>query len=324
MKRPCAALAVMLTAISPAVAQGPAASPEEIVFWKSVSATNNPVELQAYLDAYPQGAFAALARNRLHLAPGQAASPAQPAPQIAPAPAVLARLAPTQPSFRLVDGVTLDLDATGLRNASNLRLAVMPANAPLAVTDPDRLVLDSTAVAATHLRLTVPAGPPGRDELRLYYIPNTGTDYQIAARAPVTIEPGFPGATLVRDLAREAAQIGPIRFEANHRDRPMAIQGAFLNLRPRTEWNVQWFQGLPVEQLSRQTLVMTIGQPNVAPDIFGSLGKAVCIVAVPDAATLNRVAGLKVGDPVLVEAIPTSWSNSGADDPIVLENCLLQ
>lgn len=202
--------------------RGEPASPEEVTFWKSVSASNNPTELQAYLNAYPNGAFVAIAKNRLGLAP-----PLVPPPQpVASAPVTappLARLSISHPSFRLVDGVTVDLDTTGLRNASNLRLTVVPASAPLAITDPDRLALDSTAVPVARMRLTIPSGPAGADELRLYYIPNSATGYQLAARVPVTIEAGVPGAVLVRDLGREAAELGPIRFEANHRDRPMLI-----------------------------------------------------------------------------------------------------
>lgn len=303
------------------------ASPEEITFWKSVSATNNPAELHAYLNAYPDGAFVAIAKNRLGLAPPPgpppqpAAIPVAPIPVAAPA---LALLSTSRPSFRLVDGVTLDLDTTGLRNASNLRLTVVPASAPLAITDPDRLALESSAVPVARMRLTIPSGPPGADELRLYYIPNSGTGYQLAARVPVTIEAGVPGATLVRDLGREAAQLGPIRFEANHRDRPMLIQGAFLNLRPSGEWNMQWFSGLPVEQVSRRVLVMTIGQPNVAADIYGSTGEAVCVVTIPDATTLSLVSALNIGDPVLVAATPTSWGNARPSDPVVLQNCVLR
>ncbi len=38
---------------------------QEALFWESVRATNNPAELKAYLERYPQGAFAPLARARL-------------------------------------------------------------------------------------------------------------------------------------------------------------------------------------------------------------------------------------------------------------------
>lgn len=87
---------------------------------------------------------------------------------------------------------------------------------------------------------------------------------------------------------------------------------------------MQWFSGLPVAQLSRQTLVMTIGQPNAAADLYGSDGEAVCVVAIPDAGTLSLVAALNVGDPVLLEATPTSWENARPSDPVVLQNCTLR
>jgi hypothetical protein len=37
----------------------------EVIFWDSVKDSKNPAELQAYLDAYPSGTFAALARIRI-------------------------------------------------------------------------------------------------------------------------------------------------------------------------------------------------------------------------------------------------------------------
>ena len=37
----------------------------EIVFWESIRASKDPADFRAYLEQYPQGKFAALARNRL-------------------------------------------------------------------------------------------------------------------------------------------------------------------------------------------------------------------------------------------------------------------
>ena len=63
----------------------------EIAFWESVRDSKNPAELQAYLDAYPQGKFAALARVRIGALGG--------APNAAPAASVPATgLAPTAPA----------------------------------------------------------------------------------------------------------------------------------------------------------------------------------------------------------------------------------
>jgi eukaryotic-like serine/threonine-protein kinase len=42
-----------------------AKSDQEALFWESVRATSNPAELKAYLERYPQGTFAPLARARL-------------------------------------------------------------------------------------------------------------------------------------------------------------------------------------------------------------------------------------------------------------------
>ncbi len=58
-----------------------AADAAEIAFWQSVDGSKDPREYQMYLDAYPNGAFAAIAKSRL-------ASGAAPAPGPAPTPPV--------------------------------------------------------------------------------------------------------------------------------------------------------------------------------------------------------------------------------------------
>ena len=45
----------------------------ELLFWESVKDSDNPADLQAYLDRYPNGIYAALARNRLQALQGAAA-----------------------------------------------------------------------------------------------------------------------------------------------------------------------------------------------------------------------------------------------------------
>ncbi len=291
-----------------------AQSAEELAFWDSVRAADRPREYQAYLDAFPDGTFAPLARLRLGGAnPPVQAAPAQPG-------SAQAWVRPNRPAVRLVDGVTLDADATALRTGSNLRVAVVPAGTPDAVADPDAFVADSTPVGATRLRLTVPAGPPGQNEVRLYYIPRFASTYAVAARAPVLVAPGVPGAVQARDLVREAQRLGPVRFEAAHRDRPLLVQAAFLRVRPRTEWSLRWF-GSNVLEVPRQAAVISIGLPGAAPDDQGSRGEAVCVLSA-DGALLDRIAALQTGDPVLVRAVPTAW-DGGAEDPLVLGRCAL-
>jgi len=53
------------TLAAPAQQKAPEASATELAFWNSIKDTADPEELKAYLEAFPQGAFAALARLRL-------------------------------------------------------------------------------------------------------------------------------------------------------------------------------------------------------------------------------------------------------------------
>jgi len=62
-----------------ATASGPSAETSaqmELLFWKSVQESTRPDDLQAYLDKYPAGTFAPLARNRLDAVTGRARVPA--------------------------------------------------------------------------------------------------------------------------------------------------------------------------------------------------------------------------------------------------------
>jgi serine/threonine-protein kinase len=71
----------------PPVSAAPAkAEPsQEALFWESVRSSNNPAELRAYLDRYPQGTFAPLARARLDaIAAAQAKAAAEPKLNIPP------------------------------------------------------------------------------------------------------------------------------------------------------------------------------------------------------------------------------------------------
>ncbi len=68
----------------------PAKPDQEALFWESVRATNNPTELKAYLERYPQGTFAPLARARIDaLAAAEAKRIAEAKANAAPAPAVV-------------------------------------------------------------------------------------------------------------------------------------------------------------------------------------------------------------------------------------------
>ena len=74
-------LALFLSLAHAAFGQTPDRATEELraetVFWESVRSSTDPADFRAYLEQYPQGRFAALARNRLAgLAPTTAPAPA--------------------------------------------------------------------------------------------------------------------------------------------------------------------------------------------------------------------------------------------------------
>ena len=71
-----------------AVAPQPAApaADREVAFWGSIKDSRDPADFQAYLDQYPSGTFAPLARNRLAtLQPQATATPTPSTPTPAPA-----------------------------------------------------------------------------------------------------------------------------------------------------------------------------------------------------------------------------------------------
>ena len=92
-------LAAVLLVASPAYSQ----SAGEIAFWESVRDSRNPAELQAYLDQYPNGTFATLARTRL------AALSAKPAPRPAPQPQRVEQPPASVPSQSYAAGVRMPL-----------------------------------------------------------------------------------------------------------------------------------------------------------------------------------------------------------------------
>ncbi|MFH1345513.1 MAG: peptidoglycan-binding protein [Pseudomonadota bacterium] len=77
------------------------ASAAEIEFWRSVEGTSEPKELEAYLAAYPNGQFAALARLRLQKLKGlalQGAAASRPETAAPPAPAATSQMKDIPPA----------------------------------------------------------------------------------------------------------------------------------------------------------------------------------------------------------------------------------
>ena len=63
------------------------AAERELLFWESVKDSTDPADVQAYLDRYPNGVYAVLARNRLKrlpnaVAPAASQAPSEPSPTV--------------------------------------------------------------------------------------------------------------------------------------------------------------------------------------------------------------------------------------------------
>src|SRR5665213_4171454 len=65
------------------------------------------------------------------------------------------------PQVRAIDGILVDVSAAALRDSSSIRLAVVPAGTPDAITDINVFAANSTIIHADRVRLTLPGGPPG-------------------------------------------------------------------------------------------------------------------------------------------------------------------
>ncbi|MCK8783148.1 hypothetical protein M0638_01980 [Roseomonas sp. NAR14] len=324
--RPLALLLAAALAGLPAAARSQDTA-ADIAFWSSVRDSRDPAELDAYLAAFPQGRFVELARLRAAALRGAAprAAPAgtdaaagpPPGPSAA-TPAVALRLA--QPRLRAVDAIVADVDATPLRDGSGHRLVVVAADAPDAIAETDAAMREAVPVPAGRSRTSLPGGPAGRVEVRLYYVPRFAGAFVLAARAPAEREAPVPGAVLAAALLREAATLGPVRFEATHRGRPLLLQREFLRLRPRTEWDARWLAMGGWIATRRQVVALSLGQRVIQrrPDDSREI---VCLLP-DDDAVLARVAALRAGDAVLVRGTPTGWSQ-GAAEAVLLPDCAL-
>jgi tight adherence protein C len=143
-------------------------------------------------------------------------------------------LLPTKSALRIIDPVVVDLDARKLRTGFQHRLAVVPTGTPDKIADAAAFARDSVPVQPSRMRVFTAARAAGTNEVRLYYIPQFGTDLVVAARVTIEVASGAPGATEVSQLIREASALGQASFASNYRDRSLTIEGQFLRSEPRS------------------------------------------------------------------------------------------
>lgn len=286
----------------------------DAAMWTSVRDSNDAAQFAAYLDAFPRGQFAPLAKIRLDHLPGSSEPGAAQTEPVGNQQ--LASIKPVQAKFRAVDRLGVDIDARSLRRGSNWRIIAVPQGTPDDITDPDSFAATSQTIKATKARLTIPPGPAGSDEIRVYYIPEGESNFVVAGRAAIVVQPGAPGAIIVNDLINEADQIGAVNFEAKYRDITIAVEGEALRLETHTT-GAYWDDLRYVEPTIPVNFVaFYIGHLGTPEN--QNRADVVCLLPADDTALLSTLGAVQTGDDIVVSGIASAWNGE-----IVLNHCAL-
>jgi hypothetical protein len=174
------------------------------------------------------------------------------------------------------------------------------------------------------MRVFLSAREAGANEIRLYYIPQFGTELVPAARAKITVKPGAPGATEASQLIREAGMLGAAAFENSYRGRSLTVEGQFLRVETRNadEFGAAASLARTLDPGKAYAAVF-LGWTEAQPKVGGSPSELVCIVPADDPTLRARAASLKAGEPVLVRGAPVGWGPVSGSTAVVLRNCQL-
>jgi hypothetical protein len=213
-----------------------------------------------------------------------------------------ATIRPVKSIFRAIDGIEIDVDARSLTAGSNRRLIIVPRGTPDAVTDVNAFVEASVSVQASKARLWLPPAAAGANEIRLLFIPTFETQFVVAARAPIQVLPGTPGAILAHQLLDEVNSVGAVAFE-NKYQRTVTIEGQFLSS-GRRDYILNTNTAIREEiHKPNKVFVVTInvGRPELQPRRDRAIS-LVCESPFNDD-TARRVMELSRGDAVLITGL---------------------
>jgi tight adherence protein C len=234
-------------------------------------------------------------------------------------------IVPTKDALRIIDPIVVDIDARALSSGFQHRLAVVPADTPDEVKNATEFGRDSVPVQPSRMRIFLSARSAGQNELRLYYVPQFGSELVVAARAKVTVKPGAPGATEAAELIRDAGMLGAAGFENGYRGRNLAIEGQFL----RVEQHSVDELGSAAKLLrsldsSKSYAAVFIGWPDTVPRIDGAPSELACIVPADEPTLQAKARELKPGEPILVRGSPAGFGLlSETSTAVVVSNCQL-
>jgi tight adherence protein C len=114
-------------------------------------------------------------------------APARPVKTVEPPPPREAILVPVRMSVRAGEPIIVDADARALRQGSTHWLVAVPVGTP---DDAAILPRDGVPIAPERVRVSLPAATPGENEVRLYYLPPSGSEPRVGARASVMVTGG--------------------------------------------------------------------------------------------------------------------------------------
>jgi uncharacterized protein YgiM (DUF1202 family) len=180
----------------------------EQLFWQSIQTSTDPNDFRAYLESYPSGAFAPLARNRLNHLSGASRSEvaALTPPTEAPPAAIPRAVPPVPPVAESIEVEPMDATVVATRNV-NVR------SAPNTVGDPLGVVAQGTEVAvvgkvigADWYQIERPGGGRAYVHAPLFVRPSRSTAAADEPAAPAAAAPAPTQAAQVPQPA-EPAQV---------------------------------------------------------------------------------------------------------------------
>jgi hypothetical protein len=201
---PAFLLALAVMTAQPVCAQG-VTDPGDLAFWQSIQSSTNPAEYRAYLQAYPSGRFAELARLRANGAlPAPATTPARAG--ISAAPPVAGVAAPAAPADDPASDYVIGVSPAAARvgqiisfNCSSLpqgsafdMIVAVPAGTPEMAPNKSR---DDTKIVWSGYVANCPNGPqkggpfaPGAYEVRwMSTLFNNESRYELKAKSSFTV-----------------------------------------------------------------------------------------------------------------------------------------
>jgi hypothetical protein len=229
-----------------------------------------------------------------------------------------AQVTPWQRRIRAIDPVVVDIDARALAAGFQHRLAVVLAKSP-DQTDISALAANSIPVQASQMRVVLPPQGAGTNEVRLYYIAPHGSNYVVAARAPVEVGAAAAGASEASRIIFDAG-LDKASFNDKYRGKKLTIEGQFLRLERHSADEVAVAAALRnVVEAGKAYTSIVLGWTDYSPAINGGPAELVCLVPSDNPALSSST--FRSGEPAVVEGTITGFGTVFGKNSVIVGNC---